>query len=169
MDYFLTDEQKEIQRLAREIAEKEIRPVAAKYDRNSEFAWPVVKTMAETDLFRVFVDDAYDGMGGDSPIFNLVLVTEELSKACGGIALAFLTDPRTRRTRTTEHGRTATRGGRHGTRLHDPRRLGRRDGRASARLARAVDRDVAQPAARHRSRDAHRRRLRADRVRDRLR
>ena len=31
----------------------------------------------------------YGGLGGSTPIMNMVLVTEELSKACGGIALAF--------------------------------------------------------------------------------
>src|SRR5512137_902120 len=89
IDYFLTDEQKEIRRLAREIAQKEIAPVAAHYDRTGECPWPVVKVMAETDLFRVFVDNAYEGMAGDTPIFNMVFVTEELSRACGGIALSF--------------------------------------------------------------------------------
>ncbi len=89
IDYFLSDEQKEIRRLAREIARKEIAPVAAHYDRTGEFPWPVVKVMAETDLFRVFVDNAYEGMAGDTPIFNMAFVTEELSRACGGIALSF--------------------------------------------------------------------------------
>ena len=89
IDYFLTDEQKEIRRLAREIAQKEIAPMAAHYDRTGEFPWPIVKVMAETDLFRVFVDTAYEGMAGDTPIFNMVFVTEELSRACGGIALSF--------------------------------------------------------------------------------
>ncbi len=89
MDYFLTDEQKEMRRLAREIAEREIRPVAQSYDRSGDFPWPIVRVMAETDLFRVFIGDEHGGMGGNSPIFNMVLVTEELSRACGGIALAF--------------------------------------------------------------------------------
>jgi len=89
IDYFLTDEQKEIRRLAREIAQKEIAPMAAHYDRTGEFPWPIVKVMAETDLFRVFIDTAYEGMAGDTPIFNMVFVTEELSRACGGIALSF--------------------------------------------------------------------------------
>jgi alkylation response protein AidB-like acyl-CoA dehydrogenase len=89
IDYFLTDEQKEIRRLARDIARKEIAPVAAHYDRTGEFPWPVVKVMAETDLFRVFVDSAYEGMAGNTPIFNMVFVTEELSRACGGIALSY--------------------------------------------------------------------------------
>jgi alkylation response protein AidB-like acyl-CoA dehydrogenase len=89
MDYFLTDEQKDIQRLAREIAEKEIRPVAAHYDRTGEFPWPIVKVMAETDLFRVFIDEEYEGVAGCSAVLNQVLVTEGLSRACGGIALSF--------------------------------------------------------------------------------
>jgi len=89
MDYFLTDEQKEFVRLANEIAEKEIKPVAAHYDKTDEFPWPVVKTMAETDLFRVFIGDDYDGIAGTTPIMNMVLVTEALSKACAGIALSF--------------------------------------------------------------------------------
>ncbi|MFH1263778.1 MAG: acyl-CoA dehydrogenase family protein [Pseudomonadota bacterium] len=89
MDYFLTDVQKEFVRLARELATKELRPVAAQYDKTGEFPWPVVKVLAETDLFRVFIDDAYEGLAGDSPIFNMVLVTEALSWGCGGIALAF--------------------------------------------------------------------------------
>ncbi len=89
MNYFLTGQQEEIRRLAREIAEKEIRPSAAQYDRTGEFPWPIVRIMAETDLFRVFIDETYDGIAGGTPIFNMVFVTEELSRACGGIALAF--------------------------------------------------------------------------------
>jgi butyryl-CoA dehydrogenase len=89
LDYFLTEEQIAIRDLAREIAQKEIQPVAAAYDRSGEFPWPVVEVMARCDLFRVFIDEAYGGMANGTPTMNMVLVTEELSKACGGIALAF--------------------------------------------------------------------------------
>ena len=88
MDYGFTEEQLAMRGLAREIAEKEIRPVAAEYDRTGEFPWPVVKTLAAADLFRTFIPEAYEGIAGGTPTTNLVLVTEELSKACGGIALA---------------------------------------------------------------------------------
>jgi butyryl-CoA dehydrogenase len=88
MDYGLTDEQIAIRDLAREIAAREIRPVAAEYDRTGEFPWPVVKTLAASDLFRTFVPEDYEGIANGTPTMNLVLVTEELSKACGGIALA---------------------------------------------------------------------------------
>ncbi len=89
LDYGLSEEQRAIRDLARSIADNEIRPVAAEYDRTAEFPWPVVRTLAAADLFGVFVDDQYGGIAGASRTLNMVLVTEELSKACGGIALAF--------------------------------------------------------------------------------
>ena len=89
MDYFLTEEQQFMRDVARDIADKRIRPVAAEYDETGEFAWPIVEAIAEADLFRVFIDEAYEGMAGGTPIMNMCVVTEELSKACGGIALSF--------------------------------------------------------------------------------
>jgi butyryl-CoA dehydrogenase len=89
LDYQLTEEQVMIRDLARTIADNEIRPVAAEYDRSGEFPWPVVAKIAEAGLFGVFIDEAYGGLAGDSRTMNMVLVTEELSKACGGISLAF--------------------------------------------------------------------------------
>jgi alkylation response protein AidB-like acyl-CoA dehydrogenase len=89
MDYGFTEYQTAIRDLAREIAEKEIRPIAAEYDREAKFPWPAVKVMAETDLFRVYIDDEFGGISDGTPIMNMVIVTEELSKACGGIALSF--------------------------------------------------------------------------------
>jgi alkylation response protein AidB-like acyl-CoA dehydrogenase len=88
LDYGFTEEQTAIRELAREIAEKELRPVAAQYDVSGEFPWPVVKTLAEADLFRTFLPEEYGGIAGGTPTMNLVLVTEELSRACAGIALA---------------------------------------------------------------------------------
>jgi len=89
MDYGFSEYQAAIRDLSREIAEKEIRPIAAEYDREAKFPWPVVKVLAETDLFRVYIDDAYGGISDGTPIMNMVIVTEELSKACGGVALSF--------------------------------------------------------------------------------
>ena len=89
MDYSFTEYQAAIRDLAREIADKEIRPVAAEYDREGKFPWPIVQELAKTDLFRVFIEEQFDGMSDGTPIMNMVIVTEELSKACGGIALSF--------------------------------------------------------------------------------
>jgi alkylation response protein AidB-like acyl-CoA dehydrogenase len=89
LDYGFTEYQTAIRDLSHEIAEKEIRPIAAEYDREAKFPWPAVKVLAETDLFRVYIDDEYGGISDGTPIMNMVIVTEELSKACGGIALSF--------------------------------------------------------------------------------
>ncbi len=89
MDYFFTEEQQMMREVAREIAEKRIRPVAAEYDESGEFPWPIVEAIAEADLFRVFIPEEYEGMDLGTPVTNMCIVTEELSKACGGIALAF--------------------------------------------------------------------------------
>jgi alkylation response protein AidB-like acyl-CoA dehydrogenase len=87
MDYFLSDEQKMVRDLARQAAEEKIRPVAAQYDRSGEFPWEIMEALAGMDFFRIYIDEQYGGLGLGS--MGLVLVTEELSRACGGIALGF--------------------------------------------------------------------------------
>ena len=87
MDYLLTDEQKMIQELARKIAVEKIKPVAAKYDASEEFPWDIMKVMAESDLFSIFVPAEYGGTGGG--VLDLCLAAEELSRACGGIAVCY--------------------------------------------------------------------------------
>ncbi len=86
MDYLLTEEQKMIRDLARQVAQEKIAPVAAEYDEKQEFPWPIVKIMADSDLFGIYIEEKYGGTGGG--ILDLAICTEELSKACGGIALA---------------------------------------------------------------------------------
>jgi len=87
MDYLLTDEQKMIKDLAHKIAEEKIRPVAAKYDISEEYPWDVLKVIGESDLFGLFIPAEYGGLGVN--VMNLCLATEELSRACGGIAVCY--------------------------------------------------------------------------------
>ena len=87
MDYLLTEEQKMIQELARKIAVEKVRPVAAKYDQTEEFPWDVLKVIADADLFGLFIPEEYGGMG--ISVLNLCLATEELARACGGIAVCY--------------------------------------------------------------------------------
>jgi alkylation response protein AidB-like acyl-CoA dehydrogenase len=83
----LNDFQSDLRDLARQIAEEKIKPVRAHYDETEAFPWDIVKIYAESDLYRVYVPEAYEGLGGG--VFEMALVTEELSRVCGGIALAF--------------------------------------------------------------------------------
>lgn len=87
MDYLLTEEQKMIRELAGKIAEEKVRPVAAKYDQTEDFPWDVMHILAQSDLFAIFVPSEYGGTGGG--VLDLCLVTEELSRACGGIAVCY--------------------------------------------------------------------------------
>lgn len=85
MDYLLTDEQKMIKELAHKVAQEKIIPIRAKYDEEQEFPEEIVKIFAQSDLCGVYIDTKYGGLGGG--VFELCLVTEELSRACGAIAL----------------------------------------------------------------------------------
>ncbi|MEK7353562.1 MAG: acyl-CoA dehydrogenase family protein, partial [Chloroflexota bacterium] len=85
--YFLSEQQKEIKALARRIAEERILPVRAELDEKEEFPWDIMKALAESDMFRIFVPAEYDGLGGGC--LDLCLVIEELSRVCAGIALCY--------------------------------------------------------------------------------
>ena len=86
MDYFLTEDQKDFRDLVRQIAEETVKPVRAKYDREGTFPWDIVKVFADAGFFSVVVPPEYGGMG--LGVFELALMTEELSKVCGGISLS---------------------------------------------------------------------------------
>jgi butyryl-CoA dehydrogenase len=87
VNYFLTEDQQMIKDLAAKIAKEKIEPVAAEYDESEEFPYEIIEVLAKSDLFRVFIPEEYDGLGGG--VFEMSLVVEELSKACGGISLAY--------------------------------------------------------------------------------
>jgi alkylation response protein AidB-like acyl-CoA dehydrogenase len=87
MDYFLTEDQKHIQALARRIAEEKIVPIRAELDEKEEFPWSIMKVCADTGLFGVSVPPEYGGMGGGC--FENCVVVEELSKACLGVSVSY--------------------------------------------------------------------------------
>ena len=87
MNHFLTDTQKDIVTLTRQIAEGEIMPARAKLDAEEIFPRDIVKTMGDAGLMGVFVPEEHGGLGGS--IMDLCLVTEELSKACLGVSTTY--------------------------------------------------------------------------------
>ncbi|MBT3168498.1 MAG: acyl-CoA dehydrogenase [Candidatus Cloacimonetes bacterium] len=86
MDYFLTEDQQEIRDLARQVAEEKIKPVRAKYDEENAFPWEIVEEFKKTDLFAVLVPEEYGGISGK--VTDVAILTEELSRVCGGISLS---------------------------------------------------------------------------------
>lgn len=87
MDYLFTEEQKMIRDLCRQIAKEKIAPIAAEYDRSEKFPHEAIKIIADSDLFAIFVPVECGGTGGG--VLDLCIATEELSRACGGIAVCY--------------------------------------------------------------------------------
>ncbi len=80
MNFELSDLQKEIQKMTREFAAKELIPHARKWDE--EHAWPgdAVKKLAELSLLGVAVPEAWGGAGLDAVSYALAM--EEISRGC---------------------------------------------------------------------------------------
>ncbi len=87
MRYFLSEQQQMIKDLARRIAEERIIPARAELDELEEFPWAIMKDIAEADMFRVFVPEAYGGLGGGS--LDLCVAVEELSRGCCGVSVSY--------------------------------------------------------------------------------
>ncbi len=80
MDFNLTDEQKMIQEMARKFAEREIKPVAAEFDRTHAHPAEICAKMGELGLMGVTVPEEYGGAGMDYISYAVSLI--EISKAC---------------------------------------------------------------------------------------
>jgi butyryl-CoA dehydrogenase len=85
VDLSLTDEQREIQALAREFADGEIAPHAGTWDRDHRFPVDVFAKLGELGLMGVCVPEELGGAGADFVAY--VLVLEELSRADAGVGV----------------------------------------------------------------------------------
>ncbi len=80
----LTEEQKALQKKAREFAIREILPVARKYDESEEFPLEVIKKAWEEGLLNLGIPKKYGGP--EYGLLDACIVVEEISSACPGIA-----------------------------------------------------------------------------------
>jgi acyl-CoA dehydrogenase len=83
VDFTLTDEQKSLRELAHDFAEKEIRPVAWEYDRDSTWPAEIIAKAWEVGLMNTHIPEEYGGPG--IGYFDGCLIEEELSWGCSGI------------------------------------------------------------------------------------
>src|SRR5881275_1101702 len=84
----LSEEQREVRDLIRDLSRERIAPRAAEIDKSSEFPWDVVGLFREHDIFALMFDEEYGGAGA-SALMTLVAI-EEVSKVCAtsGLILA---------------------------------------------------------------------------------
>lgn len=87
MDELMTKENLEYRERAREVAEKYVRPIAAELDREARYPWEIVEKLKEYDLMGEWIPKEYGG--GGAGVLNLCIIVEELSRACGGVGVAY--------------------------------------------------------------------------------
>lgn len=85
--YPFTEEQTMLRDLCRQIAETKVRPTSQECDKEEKFPWEALKTMAQSDLFRLCIPERYGGVGGG--VLDLCIVTEEISRVDGGVGTAY--------------------------------------------------------------------------------
>lgn len=84
MDFALTEDQLAYQQTARQFAQKELKPHAADWDRDSHFPIDVIKKTGELGFLGLYTNPDYDGLG--LPRLDSAIVFEEL--AWGDTAVA---------------------------------------------------------------------------------
>jgi len=82
----MTDEQRELQELARAFAEGELRPGTAAWDDQRDLPDDVFAKLAESGFLGMLVPEAYGGLGFDLPTYLVVL--EELARGDASVALS---------------------------------------------------------------------------------
>ena len=84
----LSEDQREIRELVRDLARERIAPRAAEIDASHEFPWDVVELFREHEIFGLLYDEEWGGTGTGT-LLALVAI-EEVSKVCAtsGLILA---------------------------------------------------------------------------------
>ena len=87
VNYFLSEEQEMIVELAGKIAQEKIIPLRAELDEKEEFPWEIMKDIAQSDLFGVFIPEEYGGFGGGC--FDTCLTVEQLAYGCIAVTTTY--------------------------------------------------------------------------------
>ena len=81
MDFYLSNEEKMLQKMYREFAENEVRPLAEELDEEERFPMETVEKMAKLGMMGIPFPKKYGGAGGTHVAYALAV--EELAKVCG--------------------------------------------------------------------------------------
>ena len=85
MDFGLSTEQHDIQRLARDFATGEVAPAAEELDRTKSFPYEIVAKLGELGLMGIPFPEEYGGAGGDTLAYALAV--EELTRVDSSVAI----------------------------------------------------------------------------------
>lgn len=87
MDFNLSTEELEVQRLAKEFTENEIEPLAEQIEKEERAPDDMIKKLADVGFLGMFVPTKYGG--GETSIFSHLLVYEQLSQSGTGVEAIF--------------------------------------------------------------------------------
>ncbi len=85
MDFNLSDNNLEIQKLAREFSQNKIAPVAMKFDESQDFPWEIVNELGEMGFLGIIFPEEYGGAGLTT--MDYAIIVEEVSKADPSVGL----------------------------------------------------------------------------------
>lgn len=80
MNFKLTDDQQLLIDVIDSLAEKEFRPLAARWDEHEEFPWENVKKLSNLGLLGNSIPEEYGGAGRG--VLDTVLIVEHIAKHC---------------------------------------------------------------------------------------
>jgi short-chain 2-methylacyl-CoA dehydrogenase len=75
---YLNEKHLKLRERVRAFAEKEVRPLAAKLDKNEEFSEELTRKMGQMGLFGIYIPTEYGGQGSD--YLSLIIAVEELAR-----------------------------------------------------------------------------------------
>jgi alkylation response protein AidB-like acyl-CoA dehydrogenase len=81
----LTEEQSEVQKLAREFERAEIAPHSSDWDQRAYFEPSLVKKLGELGFLGMMLPEEYDGLGTDTGTYLIAL--EEIAAADASVAV----------------------------------------------------------------------------------
>ncbi len=86
--WYFSEEEKQLQEVCRDFAQREIAPYAEKHDTDETFNIEAFKKMGELGLLGITADPKYGGAGLGATAATIVM--EEFGKACPGLTLSYL-------------------------------------------------------------------------------
>jgi len=88
MDFHLSKEHLMLQKMYRDFAQNEVKPLAQEVDEEERFPAETVKKMAKLGMMGIYLPREYGGAGADALAY--VMAVEEMSKVCGttGVVLS---------------------------------------------------------------------------------
>ena len=80
MDFTLSKQQQMVQKMYKEFAENEVKPLAKMVDAEEYFPKETVEKMSKLGMMGIYFPKEVGGAGGD--VLSYVMAVEEMSKVC---------------------------------------------------------------------------------------